>query len=199
MGFLPEGVEELIGALSLVPGLGTRTARRMVLYLLSRRDDLAERLGVLLVSLRRDLFPCSSCGFITDVDPCRICSDPSRDRKLLCAVESHEDLIAIESAGFYRGLYHVLGGLISPLEGVFAEDLNLEGLLRRLDGVEELVLALSPRLEGDLTFQEILSRLGERPLRVSRLSFGLPVGGSVSFSDRATLQMAFESRFLVRG
>ncbi|EHL65496.1 recombination mediator RecR [Cloacibacillus evryensis] len=193
---LPGPVHKLIKQWSKLPGVGEKTARRMVFYLLRQEPGQIEEFGRAIIALTENIRRCSICGAITDIDPCPICTDPLRNGKLLCIVESEEDCVAMEQAGIFNGIYHVLGGRLSPLDDEEIPEESIERLRKRVEegGIEEIILATSPRIEGDLTAYAIQEALAELPVKISRLSYGLPVGGSIGFADRVTLHMAMESR-----
>ena len=193
---LPGPVHKLIKQWSKLPGVGEKTARRMVFYLLRQEPGQIEEFGRAIIALTENIRRCSICGAITDIDPCPICTDPLRNGKLLCIVESEEDCVAMEQAGIFNGIYHVLGGRLSPLDVEEIPEESIERLRKRVEegGIEEIILATSPRIEGDLTAYAIQEALAELPVKISRLSYGLPVGGSIGFADRVTLHMAMESR-----
>ena len=193
---LPGPVHKLIKQWSKLPGVGEKTARRMVFYLLRQEPGQIEEFGRAIIALTENIRRCSICGAITDIDPCPICTDPLRNGKLLCIVESEEDCVAMEQAGIFNGIYHVLGGRLSPLDDEEIPEESIERLRKRVEegGIEEIILATSPRIEGDLTAYAIQAALAELPVKISRLSYGLPVGGSSGFADRVTLHMAMESR-----
>jgi recombination protein RecR len=182
----------------------------MVFYLLRQDEAFLRAMGSAIAELKDRLFTCGECGNISDSDPCPICRDPLRDRGTLCVVESVDDLVSFEQAGIYHGLYHVLGGKVSPLEDQDLSRESVDAFLRRLvdsDGsrVTEVIVATNPRMEGDLTYYTLLEILrgridgaGGAGLKVSRLAFGLPVGGSIEFADRMTLHTALESRISAR-
>lgn len=193
---LPEPLEKLVTLLERFPGIGEKSARRMAFFILHQKQVYAEELASALVDLRTRLAPCSACGNMTDSDPCALCRDPLRDRKILCVVETAEDLISIEQAGIYFGLYFVLGGKISPLDGEELPSGRLDALLSRVEtlAVGEVIVATNPRVEGDLTYYAVLETLKDFEGKITRLSYGLPVGGSIGFADRVTLHAALESR-----
>ena len=168
----------------------------MALFLLQQPPGWTKEVAQALVTLRESLHPCPDCGNLTDIDPCSVCRDPLRERTLLCVVETADDLISLEQSGVHNGLYHVLGGRVSPLDGEELPPRALEGLLRRLEenDFKEVILATSPRIEGDLTYYAVLEVLRPLEIRVSRLAYGLPVGGSIGFADRVTLRAAMEAR-----
>jgi recombination protein RecR len=193
---LPVAVEQLIKQWSKLPGVGEKTARRMVFYILRQDPSWAREFASNITRLADEIGHCTECGGITDCDPCSICRDPMRNRKVICVVESDEDCIAIEQAGIFSGLYHILGAQMSPLENEDIPAENLERLRRRAEELkaEEIILATAPRIEGDLTAFAVKDALIGLPVKVTRLSYGLPVGGSIGFADRITLHMALESR-----
>jgi recombination protein RecR len=168
----------------------------MVFYVLRQDTAWIKDFASALTKLADEVHPCSECGNITDTDPCSLCRDTMRNRKKICVVETDEDCVAIEQAGIFNGLYHVLGGQLSPLDDKEIPQESLDRLRRRITElrVEELILATSPRIEGDLTAYAIQDTLKDLPVKISRLSYGLPVGGSIGFADRVTLHMALESR-----
>ena len=193
---LPGPVQKLIKQWSKLPGVGEKTARRMVFHLLRQEPGQIKDFGNAVIALTENIRRCSVCGAITDVDPCPICTDPIRNRKLLCIVESEEDCVAMEQAGIFNGIYHVLGGRLSSLDDEEIPEESIERMRRRVEegGIEEIILATAPRIEGDLTAYAIQEALEGLPVKISRLSYGLPVGGSIGFADRVTLHMAMESR-----
>ena len=193
---LPEPLGKLISVFKRFPGIGEKSARRMAFCVLQQPESFALAMAESLIEVRRKLHPCAVCGNITDIDPCSICDDPFRDRTLLCVVETAEDLISMEQAGIYNGLYHVLGGKVSPLDDEELDPDKLRSLKQRVISlpVKEVIIATNPRIEGDLTFYEIISYLKGTDVKITRLAYGLPVGGSIEFADRVTLHAAFESR-----
>ena len=193
---LPDPVQKLIKLWSKLPGVGEKSARRMVFYVLSQDPQWARDFSSAVAKLADEIHHCSVCGNITDSDPCSICCDPMRNRKMICVVESDEDCVAFEQSGRYNGHYHVLGGQLSPLEDKEIPQGSIERLRTRVIelNIQELILATAPRIEGDLTAYAIQDALKNIPVKISRLSYGLPVGGSIGFADRVTLHMAMESR-----
>lgn len=168
----------------------------MAFYVLSQDPLWAREFASAILEMTEKIHHCPICGNITDKDPCLICSDPMRNRKIICVVETDEDCVAIEQSGIYNGLYHVLGGQFSPLDDREIPEESLERLILRVkeQHIEELILATAPRIEGDLTAFAIQEAFKGVPVKISRLSYGLPVGGSIGFADRVTLHMAMESR-----
>lgn len=193
---IPPSVVELIETLSELPGIGPKTASRLAFFLLRGKSELALRLAEALKGLVERTRFCSICYNVTEDDPCPICADPARDRKLVCVVEEPMDLLALERTDQYHGVYHVLHGALSPLDGVFAEDLRvaeLETRIRRGE-VQEVILATNPTGEGDYTAAYLLQRLKPLGVRVTRLGRGLPMGGDLEYADAVTLTRALESR-----
>jgi recombination protein RecR len=195
---VPRPVERLIEALGRLPGVGPKTASRLTYYLLRAPEEEALELAEALSEMRSNTVFCSRCFNITvpESDPCAICSDPTRESRVICVVEEPLDVLAIERTAAFRGRYHVLHGAISPVEGVGPEDLKIESLLARIEaeGVEELILATNPTLEGQATAMYLKRRLGERSVRLTRLAQGLPSGGDLEYADSTTLSQALEGR-----
>jgi recombination protein RecR len=164
--------------------------------MLSRDPEWARSLAAAIIEVAEQVRPCSECGAITTEEVCSVCSDPSRDRKKICVVETQEDCVAMEQSGVFRGLYHVLGGRYSPLDDEEIPRASLDKLKARLEerGAEEIILALDPRIEGDLTAFALQDELAGANVRITRLSYGLPVGGSIGYADRATLRVSLEAR-----
>lgn len=193
---VPPSVTRLIEALAELPGIGPKTASRLTYFLLRSQSDLPLRLAEALHELKERTRLCSICHNITESDPCAICSDPNRDRATICVVEEPLDLLAIERTEHFRGLYHVLHGALSPMDGVFAENLRIAELLRRVQegGVREIILATNPTSEGDYTAAYLVSKLHPLGVRITRLGRGLPVGGDLEYADQVTLSNALEAR-----
>lgn len=196
----PENLELLIEFLSEVPGISERAAERAVLAL-SRLP--AERKQVISNALREleSVHPCRECRLPSVGELCLICSDEERDRSTICVVEQSRDAVSIEKLGEYKGLYHVLGGVISPLEDISPEDLNIESLFRRVEkgNVKEVIIALNPTVEGEATAKFLIDRLENYGIRVFRISYGIPYGGTIDASDELTLRRAFEDKKLIAG
>jgi recombination protein RecR len=193
---VPPSVTQLIEALAELPGIGVKTASRLTYFLLRGESDLALRLAAALQALKERTRLCSICHNITEQDPCPICSEPQRDHSLICVVEEPLDVLAIERTEQYRGLYHVLHGALSPMEGIFAENLRIAELLKRVQsgGVSEVILATNPTGEGDYTAAYLVSKLRPLGVRVTRLGRGLPIGGDLEYADQVTLANALERR-----
>jgi recombination protein RecR len=189
-------LERLIGNLARLPGLGRKSASRIAYYLLRADEALVRGLADDLGQLRRTIRGCSICGTYTDVDPCGICTDAQRERSSICVVEEPRDVITIESIHEHRGLYHVLMGAISPIDGIGPDNLRIPGLLDRVraGGVQEVILATNPTVEGETTALYLLSVLKVYGVKISRIAFGLPVGGDLEFADKQTLARSYRGR-----
>lgn len=196
-GFMasPE-IEALTQALSRLPGLGPRSARRAVLHLLKKRETALEPLLSALGAVSQRLSTCHVCGNVDTSDPCAICADPRRDARALCVVEEVADLWALDRARLFPGKFHVLGGRLSALEGVRPEDLRIDSLVRRVagGGVDEVVLAMNATLDGQTTAHYVAERLEAYPVRITQLAHGLPVGGELDYLDEGTLAQALRAR-----
>jgi len=189
-------IERLIQLLARLPGLGPRSARRAALHLVRRRADLMEPLTSALRDALEKIVVCRTCGNIDTRDPCTVCADPTRDRSMLIVVESVADLWALERAGAASGRYHVLGGTLSPLDGIGPDDLNIESLVKRAHepDVKELVLALNATVDGQTTAHYITDLMRDTNVKVTRLAHGVPVGGELDYLDEGTLSAAIRSR-----
>jgi recombination protein RecR len=189
-------IQALIDELSRLPGIGPKSAQRLAFWLIKAPADDAERLADAIVQAKRRIVFCRECGNVAEGDLCRICRDESRDRTVLCIVEEPKDAASIEKSALHKGRYHILGGAISPLDGVGPEDLRVQELLDRVqrDGVAEVILATNPNLEGNATAMYIAALLRPSGIRVTRLASGLPVGGDLEYADEITLGQALEGR-----
>jgi recombination protein RecR len=189
-------IERLIQLLAKLPGLGPRAARRAALHMIKNRDRLLAPLAAAVAEALDKVRVCSQCGNVDTVDPCTLCSDPRRDRSLICVVEEVGDLWALERAGAWSGLYHVLGGTLSAVEGIRPEDLAIAPLLERVasEGIKEVVLAVNATVEGQTTAHYITDRLKELNVSASRLAHGVPVGGELDYLDEGTLTQAMRAR-----
>ncbi len=196
MAYYPEPVARLIDALQKLPGIGPKTAQRLVFFLLKRPPEEVATLGEAIARVKTHIISCSVCFNVTEEDPCRICTDPGRDPTSLCVVEEPNDLLAIERTGQYRGRYHVLLGALSPLDGIGPEDLRVRELLARLESqpVDEVILATNPNVEGEATAIYLAKLLKPLVGRVTRIARGLPVGGDLEYADEVTLGKALEGR-----
>lgn len=192
----PEPISKLIDSFMKLPGIGPKTAGRLAFFVLNMKEDTVLDFAKALVDAKRNLHFCSVCGHITDVDPCRICEDKQRDRSLICVVQDPKDVIAMEKMRDYQGLYHVLHGAISPMDGVGPEDINVPSLLTRLqdEEVEELILATNPTIEGEATAMYISRLVRPSGIKTTRIAHGLPVGGDLEYADEVTLSKALEGR-----
>lgn len=194
--FQSPALEHLVRTLARLPGLGRKSATRIALHLLQAGDRAAAELAEAVTAAAAQVRPCSRCGAITEEDPCGICRSPGRDASILCVVATAVDVLPFERAGFYRGRYFVLGGLLSPLEGVRAGDLPFQRLRETVEaaGVHEAILAFDQSVEGEATALYIQQLLADSPLRLTRLATGIPVGGALALTDEATLHRAFQFR-----
>ncbi len=185
----------LIDELKKLPGIGPKSAQRIAFYLLESSIADVQKLSESMVEARKNLKHCSTCFNITDKDPCEICSDTSRDDSIICVVEEPKDLIAIERTREYNGKYHVIGGVISPLNGIGPENLRIKELLGRIkSGVAEIVLAMNPNTEGEATAMYFTKILNSLDIKVTRIAYGLPIGSDLDYADEATLTKSFEGR-----
>ena len=196
MPHLPDAITSLIGALSKLPGIGPRSAERIALHLVQAEAGAVRQLAAAIVAARERIQTCRICGGLTESQPCATCADVRRDASLLCVVEQAVDILAIEKSGAFHGKYHVLGGRLSPLNGVEPEDLRIAELESRLanEPVKEVILALGTDVEGDATGFYLAKRLAGRASRVTRLAYGLPAGSGLEFADELTLSRALEGR-----
>ena len=196
MNFPSRLIEEAVNELSRFPGIGKKTALRMVLSLLKKEVTDVNRLGKALIDLRNEIKYCMKCGNVSDSGLCNICSNPRRDPFTLCIAEDLRDIMAIENTNQYNGMYHVLGGLISPLDGIGPDELNIDSLIERVkqDGVKEVIMAISATMEGDTTVFYLSKRLKEFPLTISAISRGIAVGGELEYADEITLGRSIINR-----
>ena len=196
MPVIPEHISNLIGALTKLPGIGPRSAERIALYLVQTEPGAARMLAEAIVEAREKIRFCETCGALTEQSPCVICSDAKREGSLICLVERPVDILSVEKSGTFRGKYHVLGGKISPLNGVEPEDLRISELERRItqEGIKEIIIALSTDVEGDATSYYLAKRLSREGMRVTRIAHGLPAGTGLDFADEITLSRAIEGR-----
>jgi recombination protein RecR len=196
MDFGSETLSSLVKSLSRLPGIGTKSALRIALHLLRTDNQDSERISALLAELKEKVHFCSSCGSITEAEQCAICKDPARNQELICVVEQPQDVIVMERTRHYRGLYHVLHGVLSPVDGIGPENLNLRHLAARVraGNVRELIVATNPTVEGDATALYIARSVAETGCTVTRLARGLPMGGTLEFVDDTTLARAIDRR-----
>lgn len=197
--FLPKSVKNLINEFSRLPGIGPKSAQRLAIYLLKSPQSRLTPLGEAVLNLREDVIFCENCWNIAEINPCSICSNPSRDHSKICVVEEFLDVVAIEKTGEYKGAYHVLHGVLSPVDGVGVEQLKIKELLERVEEkndnqVGELILATNPSLEGEATAMYIQKQLFGKDVDVTRIARGLPVGGDLEYADSVTLARALKGR-----
>ena len=192
-------IQDLIDELGRLPGIGPKSAQRIAFHLLDADPDDVRRFAATLVEVKAKVHFCSICGNVTVDTECRVCSDPRRDLSVICVVEESKDVIAIERTREFRGRYHVLGGAISPIDGIGPDQLRIRELVQRLNdpGITEVILATDPNLEGEATATYLTRQLSPLGLKVTRLASGLPVGGDLEYADEVTLGRAFEGRRLL--
>jgi len=195
MLYTSEALQQLIEEFAQLPGIGRKSAQRLALFILKQPRDEVVKMAKALVGAKDRIRYCSTCYNITEQDPCVVCSSPKRDRNVICVVEEPNDVLALEKTNEFRGLYHVLGGSLSPLDGIGPEDLKVRELLARISGeVGEVILAMNPNVEGEATTIYLTRLLKPLGVKVSRIARGIPVGGDLEFADEATLTRALEGR-----
>jgi recombination protein RecR len=196
MGLIPAAVERLAAEFGRLPGIGPKTAQRLTFHCMAATAESTDRLASALRDLHEGVRPCSRCYFIADGELCAVCSNPRRDQTVMCVVEEALDVLAVERSGEFAGIYHVLGGALSPIDGVGPDQLNIDALERRLEGseVREVVIATDPDVEGEATAHYLGDRLGSRGVVVSRLAHGLPAGADLQYADEVTVARAFAGR-----
>ena len=196
MQSVPEPVSRLIEEFSRLPGIGPKSASRLTFYVLRHSREQAEALANAIVDLKERIILCSVCYNVTEHDPCPLCTNPNRERAKVCVVEEPLDVLALERTGIYKGLYHVLHGTINPIEGITADKLKINELLRRvkLGDIDEVILSTNPNMEGEATSMYLQRQLVPLGVRVTRLARGLPIGGDLEYADEVTLARALEGR-----
>lgn len=194
MQLIPKSVSTLIEEFGKLPGVGPRTAERLTFYLLRGNNGQEQRLGEALMQLRNQLTICKNCHNYSEADLCVVCSNPHRNEKLITVVEEPLDVVAVEKTGLYQGVYHVLGGVISPIDGVGPSNLNLDTLIDKAKNAEEIIVATNPTTEGEATALYIRKQLEGTEIKVTRLARGLPVGGDLEYADQVTLGRALQER-----
>ncbi len=196
MEFPSKRVEEAVEAFAQLPGIGEKTAFRLVVYLLNEEEELTQRITDAIAYMRSDIKFCRICGNVADDEICNICSDEKRDSTVVCVVQDFRDVIAIESTQQYKGTYHVLGGLITPMEGVGPEDINIDSLIERLktQEIHEVIMALSPTIEGDTTIFYISKQLEKYAVDITTIARGVSFGGELEYADEMTLARSIENR-----
>ncbi|MCI8574889.1 MAG: recombination protein RecR [Bacilli bacterium] len=192
----PDKFEKLIEFYMKLPGIGEKSAERLAIATLDIKEEELIDFSEILKNVKKDLHPCIQCGHLTDRDICTICSDENRDRNIICVVEDYKNVFSFEKVGNYRGVYHVLNGLISPMENIGAEDINLSSLIKRVNSLDnpEIILALKSSLEGETTTLYIKKIFEDTKVVISRLSYGLPMGAEIDYIDTITLDRALDDR-----
>jgi recombination protein RecR len=196
MRYYAKPLTKLINELSKLPGIGSKSAQRLAFYILSLSEAESTALAQSIVEAKANMKYCSICGNLTDVDPCSVCTDSSRDKNIICVVENPRDVSAMERIREFRGLYHVLNGAISPMDGIGPDDINLKSLIIRLQEsqVAEVILATNPNIEGEATAMYIARLVKPAGIKVTRIAHGIPVGGDLEYADEVTLSKAMEGR-----
>jgi recombination protein RecR len=197
MDHYPKSIVNLIRNLSKLPGIGEKTAERLAMHLLRTPAAEAKLLAQSILEIKERSRLCSQCFAMSDEETCRICSNPSRNRELLCVVEQPSDMAALEKSGAYNGLYHILQGVLSPMDGIGPDDIRIRELISKIkkQGIKEIIIATSTNVEGESTAAYLISRLEAFPVKITRIASGVPVGGDLKFVDQVTLKRAMESRY----
>lgn len=200
MEYYPRSIKNLIRQLARLPGIGQKTAERLALHILQQPADEVHQLAKSIVEMKKKLRLCSRCHALSDDALCRICSDPTREGSLICVVEQPADMASIEKSGAFKGRYHILGGVISPMDGIGPDDLKIAELLDRIEteAIGEIILATGTNVEGESTAAYIAGILAARPVTVTRIASGVPMGGDLKYVDQVTLKRAMESRHGIR-
>ncbi len=198
MQYTSETLERVIKEFTKLPSIGRKTAQRLAFHLLKLPKEEAASLSQAILDLKEKIIRCSVCYNITEKDPCSICQNAKRDRGVLCVVEEANDVLAIERTDMFRGLYHVLGGLLNPLDGVGPNDLNIQALRERMAGLRELILAINPTVTGDATVMFLVDHFKDTPVKITRIARGIPIGSDLEFADMTTLTRAMEGRVAVQ-
>jgi len=197
MNHYPEPILKLINSLSTLPGIGKKTAERLALHILHAPDIQASNLAADIVEVKLSVKLCKICFALSDKDICQICSDPLRDESLICVVENPADMAAIEKANAFSGTYHILGGALSPIDGICPGDIRLHELIKRADNskIKEIILATKTNVEGEATASYIIEKLKPKKIKISRIASGIPMGGDLQYIDQLTMQKALEKRY----
>ncbi|GAA4827290.1 recombination mediator RecR [Algivirga pacifica] len=200
MNYPSKLIEEAVQEIAKLPGIGKKTALRLVFFLLKQETEEVKKLSAALLNLREKIRYCQRCGNIAEETLCQVCASPSRDKTVLCIVEGITDVMAIESTTTYHGVYHILGGVISPLEGIGPEELNIPALIERIkqEGVQEVIFALNASMEADTTAFYITRKLKELPVKITTIARGIPVGGELEYIDELTLSRSIQERVSYR-
>ena len=193
-------LEDFIDSLTILPGIGKKSASRIAFFILKLPAAKVQELANILITARNNLKPCTKCGNLTEHELCNICGDSRRDNSLICVVEESSDVAVIENTSGYKGLYHVLGGALSPLDGIGPDDINLSSLEKRIaaDGIKEVILATNPNTEGEATAAYLINMLKPHGVKITRIARGIPVGGFLEYADKTTLSKALENRTEIR-
>ena len=196
MNFSSKLIEEAVNAFSSLPGIGKKSALRLVLHLMQQEKEVCESFADAIVKMRNNIKNCKNCHNLSDTEICNICMDNRRDGQIICVVESIRDIMAIEDTGQFRGKYHVLGGVINPIEGISPSDLNIESLMLRIakDAVNEIIMAISPTIEGDTTIFYVSKQLKDSPVKISTIARGVSFGGELEYADELTLGRSIVAR-----
>lgn len=199
MSYYPDSLLKLIKNLSKLPGIGEKTAERLAMHILRAPRKEAEQLSHSIIEIKEKVKLCSICFALSDTDVCNICSDPARTPSILCVVEQPADMVAIEKSGSFKGLYHILEGALSPMDGIGPDDIRIKELITRIarDKIKEVVLATSTNIEGETTAGYIAEQLKNHPVKVTRIASGVPIGGDLKYVDQVTLKKAMETRHAV--
>lgn len=199
MSYYPDSLLKLIKNLSRLPGIGEKTAERLAMHILRASRKEAEQLSHSIIEIKEKVKLCSMCFALSDTDVCNICSDPARTPSILCVVEQPADMVAIEKSGSFKGLYHILEGALSPMDGIGPDDIRIKELITRIarDKIKEVVLATSTNIEGETTAGYIAEQLKNHPVKVTRIASGVPIGGDLKYVDQVTLKKAIETRHAV--
>ena len=197
MNYYPDPILKLINSLSTLPGIGKKTAERLALHILHAPDTQAATLAADIIELKTSVKLCRVCFALSDKDICKICSDPSRDQSLVCVVENPTDMAAIEKSNAFTGTYHILGGTLSPIDGICPNDIRIDELFKRTDKgkIKELILATKTNVEGEATASYILEKLKHKKIKITRIASGIPMGGDLQYIDQLTMQKAMEKRY----
>lgn len=200
MNFSSKLIEDAVNAFASLPGIGKKTALRLVLHLINQETDVSEQFADAIVNMRKNIKSCQRCHNLSDTPVCNICNNPRRDAKTICVVESIRDILAIEDTSQFKGLYHVLGGVISPIEGVGPSDLNIDDLVTRIQNekVNEVIMAISPTIEGDTTIFYISKKLKDHDVKLSTIARGVSFGGELEYADELTLGRSIVARIPYR-
>ena len=197
MSSLPTSLQVLIDQLSRFPGVGKKSAQRLAFFILKNNREDAVAMAKAIIEVKDRISECSQCRNIAENDPCNICGDAKRDHATICIVQDAMDVLAIEKTARYRGLYHVLGGVLSPLNGIGPDDLHIDDLMPRLDGINEIIFAINPTRDGETTALYLSKLLKDKGIRISRIAQGLPMGIDLEFADELTLTKALEGRTIL--